>query len=700
MSLSYGTVYGNNINSIQEHNEENLNRDNALRRVRGGLFVFFGIAVMVGVWWSGSPLLSTNSPVLAKHSLHDNNNGQKQTTVLSTNSLTISIENEYSLRGDPKITAYPWEIVEPYRDSFLSVSGGQSDSDYVWTITREEDFRSSGYMEIYTGSTITVQFQTPGKYSVLVQEMVNSEVVNYLEKSYMCKYVRREIRSLTEEDRNRYFDAVETLMTVSTEEGKDKFGVDYYDKNWFIREHMYGGAEITCDHWHAGIGFLATHIAFTLQWEKAIQAVDPTVAAHYWDFTIDREALEYRWRESFVFSPDWFGSPRPEEGIVSEGRWAYTPVMMNAQFYSGITNSWNLLRSPWNNDPRPYLTRFETLFKYFDYDRPKGCAEYWGCLQLTNWLDLAACMNGDTHGRIHQLMGGSWGGVYDEFLNHPLLADTPWANNTLVVGSFLIETEAFIKTFWRAGYMTCPPVCAAGTEEKDCQCYCDRSLDIWQNVDPYDLLDDTGIFRKLYNLDSTGFVQRSTTGSEADMVYWLDGKTEEEANIIWQGLIDATCQPGYIGTMYEGESPNDITFWVLHTNMDRLWHWMRLSPYYYGFDDTWIDGKYGDCSGHYQDDIPGNFTNLFDADNKLYTNAELYMMLHPMNDNLQYVYDSFEWAHCAEKGYDFNNNITAWKDSGVIDGGQPYAYELRPTTVPTTSSTTSGKKHQSDSESR
>ena len=95
---------------------------------------------------------------------------------------------------------------------------------------------------------------------------------------------------------------------------------------------------------------------------------------------------------------------------------------MDAQSFSGITNVWNLLRSPWNSDPRPYLTRFETLFNYFDYDRPKGCEEYWGCLQLTNWLDLAGCMNGDTHGRIHQLLGGSWGGVYDDFLRQDVLA--------------------------------------------------------------------------------------------------------------------------------------------------------------------------------------------------------------------------------------------------------------------------------------
>jgi hypothetical protein len=227
--------------------------------------------------------------------------------------------------------------------------------------------------------------------------------------------------------------------------------------------------------------------------------------------------------------------------------------------------------------------------------------------------------------------------------------------------------------------MTCPSVCSAGTSESDCQCYCDKSLDVWKDKTSYEILDDTGIFRKIYNLDSTGFIQRTSTGAESSMTYWLDGKTDEEQSLIWDGLIEATCYPGYIGTMYEGESPNDITFWVLHTTMDRLWHWMRLSPYYYGFDDTWVDGKYGDCSGHYAEDLPGNFTNLFDNNNEIYTNSELYSGLHPMNEDLQYVYDNFVWSHCEEKGFDFSNLITEWKYSGITDGGEPYSYELRPT---------------------
>jgi hypothetical protein len=38
-----------------------------------------------------------------------------------------------------------------------------------------------------------------------------------------------------------------------------------------------------------------------------------------------------------------------------------------------------------------------------------------------------------------------------------------------------------------------------------------------------------------------------------------------------------------------------------------------------------------------------------------YTNMELYEYLHPNNRFLQYVYDSFDWDHCDQQGYEMYN---------------------------------------------
>ena len=68
--------------------------------------------------------------------------------------------------------------------------------------------------------------------------------------------------------------------------------------------------------------------------------------------------------------------------------------------------------------------------------------------------------------------------------------------------------------------------------------------------------------------------------------YRLKGKTPEFEAEVWTSLVENLCDVGKIGDMYQASSPNDITFWVLHPTLDRLWHWIRLSATHDNFDDT------------------------------------------------------------------------------------------------------------------
>jgi hypothetical protein len=43
----------------------------------------------------------------------------------------------------------------------------------------------------------------------------------------------------------------------------------------------------SCDHLHDGMGFFTGHNAITIEFEKALQVVDPSVSVPYWDYTID-----------------------------------------------------------------------------------------------------------------------------------------------------------------------------------------------------------------------------------------------------------------------------------------------------------------------------------------------------------------------------------------------------------------------------
>ena len=67
------------------------------------------------------------------------------------------------------------------------------------------------------------------------------------------------------------------------------------------------------DHFHEGAGFVTSHVAISLMFEQSLQAIDPSIALPYWDFTI--EATYYDWsnfRRFSIFSDDCFGGAAPQ----------------------------------------------------------------------------------------------------------------------------------------------------------------------------------------------------------------------------------------------------------------------------------------------------------------------------------------------------------------------------------------------------
>ena len=110
--------------------------------------------------------------------------------------------------------------------------------------------------------------------------------------------------------------------------------------------------------------------------------------------------------------------------------------------------------------------------------------------------------------------------------------------------------------------------------------------------------------------------------------------------------------------MFQAKSTNDITFWVLHPALDRLWDFKRMAPDENLYEETW--DPYHECYGHNPDDIQP-FKMLFGEDEwdgeTYYTNADLYDNLSPYNADKPYVYDNFEWPHCELAGYPMLNTL-------------------------------------------
>lgn len=67
------------------------------------------------------------------------------------------------------------------------------------------------------------------------------------------------------------------------------------------------------------------------------------------------------------------------------GRFGFVPVMANAHEYSGLYNSYGLLRAPWNSHPDPFLTRHDRLFGYSNNRKPAGCKQYRDAARKNSW---------------------------------------------------------------------------------------------------------------------------------------------------------------------------------------------------------------------------------------------------------------------------------------------------------------------------
>ena len=509
-----------------------------------------------------------------------------------------------------------------------------SEAWYKWTV----EGHTQGY-----GQSIDVAFTSVGWNNVLLTEKKNGKVTSSVAIKVMVKYVRREIRSMTDLDRERFFQAISIMSVVPTETGQGIWGSKYKSKDYFNRVHLYYGGTADCDHWHQGAGFVTSHVALTLEFEQGIQSMYPSLSMPYWDFTM--ESTFYGpsdWRTSSVFAESWFGEASPDNDLhtPAKGRFGFTTAMTNASQFSQIVNSYGVLRAPWNNDPTPFMTRHDHIYGFENNLKPSGCKEYYIAMKKDTWMSMSKQLNSAAHGHIHETVGGSWNHYYAERLNH---------KGSPAVLSFAHEIQALSKNLWRTGFVTCPDSCSMDTAWQDCQCTCDA--DAIAGMKSYDVLDAAGVLDSADYFDSEDHVISSFKDDNGTIYYTLPQYTEEESQVIYDDLLSMLCSPGHIGDMFQATSSNDITFWVLHGTLDRLWHFKRLGNMQ-NYDETW--DPYHTCYGH----NPTNFQpfkNLFDENDRYYTNIELYENLRPNQEALQYMYDNFRWPHCDMLGYEMSN---------------------------------------------
>lgn len=126
--------------------------------------------------------------------------------------LSFEALNFYHVRDGKPALDYPWlkdmKLIEPHRDTTLSVSSPRDGYEYIWEVRGGDS--DKGDLRATASGAETVVVLTMLDDNMITLKEVNSdgEVVRQLDEMVMVKYVRREIRTLTDDEREEVLDAV------------------------------------------------------------------------------------------------------------------------------------------------------------------------------------------------------------------------------------------------------------------------------------------------------------------------------------------------------------------------------------------------------------------------------------------------------------------------------------------------------------
>jgi hypothetical protein len=426
-------------------------------------------------------------------------------TTATTTAAVMAVEASSPTYGATKATAMlPWDaVMEPYKPQTLTLTSltvaGVPASVADYTVSWSLGSGSSSAVAA-TGSPATVQVDAVGVLDCTVTATHRTSGAAYTQAfSLAVKYVRREVRSLTDVDREAFFDALYKIYTVDAASGKKLYGAKFQTAEYFLWKHLTGAGTADCDHWHDGAGLVNNHVALTLEVEQALQAVDRTVAMPYWEYGMDGY-LYKDWMSSPVFNADWFGEANPRNAlhaIDDGGRWSNLAMPDGAPYQAWdqaktgtinpYVNAYGHMRSPWNNNPSQLLGRHNLTYHRSIFTIP-DCTTLQECFKTSNMADINFCLNGATHGPVHINIGGAWaeGTVFDngdlDIIRNP---------NRLL----------YFKVLWRMGYTRCPASCEVDplltAEENKAQCMCKVPDEYIEKYGAKAILEDSDLLAKV-----------------------------------------------------------------------------------------------------------------------------------------------------------------------------------------------------------
>jgi len=542
-------------------------------------------------------------------------------------------------------------VIEPYVSNYLMIKSGSSESASYYTYTATSSDSSTTYSASYYPSdsskttALTIGCSAFDAYTLTVYEFSADDLLlSTSTGSFVCMYVRREFRSLTDTDLSDFMDAMATLWDVGTEEGVALYGDSYISGEDLLNLHYFQSSWPDSDHSHEGKGFVSSHVVMTNMLETSLQLVDSAVTVPYWDFTIEK-ATGVEVYDSPMFQATSFGSITAKsswnystsnilEGKISDGRFADLTISNNSK-YLEFRNGYGLMRSPWESNPSPYITRYTSTTTSLP-----ACSDHYDSLNKNRLVDFLGFIQVSPHANTHMITAGRFGcELMDQFEDAGYLTSASSA-----CSHFTLKQ----KFWYRYKYLELYDDCYVIDEDYSnpdnfvCGYTCyetDSGIETF-----YALFDD-------YYSDNI-----TTTGKEAIRQFFCGGDGHK--------II--------VGDMFVSSSAGDPSFWPIHGTLERLYHVKMLvggftdDTYAYEYPTEMSDvctfyecyeystGEYGNysscCDGHYEDD---KLFNYADNDRTTYigpSNIETLKSTDASSSSysMNYVYDSFSWAHCSD----------------------------------------------------
>ncbi|MCI3930994.1 tyrosinase MelC2 [Streptomyces sp. AN091965] len=264
--------------------------------------------------------------------------------------------------------------------------------------------------------------------------------------------VRKNQAQLTADEKRRFVNA---LLALKRDGRYDSFVSTHND---FIMSDRDDSDRVG----HRSPSFLPWHRRFLIQFEQALQSVDPSVALPYWDWTTDRTPAASLWAPDFLG-----GTGRSRDGQVTDGAFASSG---NGWRINVRVDGRDFLRRSLGSNGLQLPTKAEvdSVLAMPVYDAaPWNSASDGFRNHLEGWRGV------NLHNRVHVWVGGHM--ATGASPNDPVF----WLHHAYVDK---------LWTQWQSRHPNSPYLPASGTRDVvDLR----ETMRPWGNVTPADMLDHT-----------------------------------------------------------------------------------------------------------------------------------------------------------------------------------------------------------------